>query len=49
MLDFPAINLSIKANSTQFGFPSIELLFSDLQSVLGIMTKAQGNTFSTPH
>jgi putative membrane protein len=26
-LDFPAINLSIKADSTQFGFPDIELVF----------------------
>jgi|GEM_PF-6155873 len=46
-LNFPSINLSIKADSTQFGFPSIELVFSGLQSVLGIITKAQGTPF--PH
>ena len=51
-LGFTVMNLSIKAASTQFGFSSGELVFWRMlvsTLFLGIMAKAQGNTFSTPH
>ena len=51
-LGFTVMNLSIKAASTQFGFSSGELVFWRMlvsTLFLGIIAKAQGNTFSTPH
>ena len=51
-LGFTVMNLSIKAASTQFGFSSGELVFWRMlvsTLFLGIMAKAQGNTFSTPY
>ena len=51
-LSFTVMNLSVKAASTYFGFSSGELVFWRMlvsTLFLGIMAKAQGNTFSTPH
>ena len=51
-LSFTVMNLSVKAASTHFGFSSGELVFWRMlvsTLFLGIMAKAQGNTFSTPH
>ena len=51
-LGFTVMNLSVKAASTHFGFSSGELVFWRMlvsTLFLGIMAKAQGNTFSTPH
>ena len=51
-LGFTVMNLSVKAASTHFGFSSGELVFWRMlvsTLFLGIMAKAQGNTFSTPY
>lgn len=49
---FTLMNLSIKAAAQEFGFNSSELVFwrmSFSALVLGIMAKARGDTFVTPH
>ena len=51
-LSFTVMNVCIKAAAAKFGFNSGELVFwrmSFAAVVLGIMAKARGDTFATPH
>lgn len=51
-LGFTVMNVCIKAAAAKFGFNSGELVFwrmSFAAIVLGIMAKARGDTFATPH
>ena len=51
-LGFTVMNVCIKAAAAKFGFNSGELVFwrmSFAAVVLGIMAKARGDTFATPH